>query len=458
MRGTSKINYKPYLPPIFFGAEKKPYICRIAPFEDGFEFEWFDNYASDGKYILHYNKRGSDVEKTQEIKGYEVKVNNLDTECDYEFYIVSEDGRKSNVRLVRPAANPDGTMVINYLHPEDGQYDFSGNCIASPSIVKTDSGRLIVSMDLFGHGTGQNLTLLFYSDNGGRNWHYLTDIYPYFWSCLLYHKGKLYITGLTTEYGHYQIACSEDEGETWSSPVTLFYGSNRSCVYGGLHRAPMHFVKHNGRIYTSCEYGCWATTHLPGVISIDENDDLMVSENWVRSEFLPYEGAWKKASGEKGHSIEGNIVEGTDGKLYNIMRWEIGSFLKLKVNEDDLDAPLEFDSIVEAPVSNTMFRVIKHKEKYILITNRKTDVSGKIEAPSYRNVLSIYTSTDLKSFKFVKDIVNREYEDANDVGFQYPAFEIDENSIFIAIRAAFNNSDNYHDSNYILFNKTEIPE
>jgi len=92
------------------------------------------------------------------------------------------------------------------------------------------------------------------------------------------------------------------------------------------------------------------------------------------------------------------------------------------------------------------------------ITNRKTDVSGKIEAPSYRNVLSIYTSTDLKSFKFVKDIVNREYEDANDVGFQYPAFEIDENSIFIAIRAAFNNSDNYHDSNYILFNKTEIPE
>ena len=190
MRGTAKINYKPYIPPIFFGAEKKPYICRIAHFTNGFEFEWFDNYGNDEKYTLCYNKRGTGEEAVREINDCEIRVENLDADCDYEFYVQSADGRKSNVRLVRTGAIPEGTTVINYLHPEDCQYDFSGNCIASPSIVRTDSGKLIASMDVFGHGTGQNLTLLFYSDNDGRKWHYLTDIYPFFWGSLFYYKSN----------------------------------------------------------------------------------------------------------------------------------------------------------------------------------------------------------------------------------------------------------------------------
>ena len=321
MRGTAKINYKPYLPPIFFGAEEKPYICRLAPSEFGFEFEWFDKFST-AVHTLHYKKRGSKTEESIVIYDSVISVDNLDTNCDSEFYIESEDGRRSNVRLVRTGAIPSETTVINYLHPEDAQYDFSGSHIASPSIVRTSTGRLVVTMDLFGHATAQNLTLLFYSDDDGKTWHYLTDLYPFFWSCVFYYRNVLYVLGFTTEYGDLRIACSKDDGETWSEAVTLFHGSNRSCGYGGMHRAPMHFISYNGRLYTSCEYGCWATSHLPGILSIDENDDLMVPENWTCSDFLPFDGEWKKAAGKQGDSIEGNIVVAPDGNLYNIMRWE----------------------------------------------------------------------------------------------------------------------------------------
>ena len=70
--------------------------------------------------------------------------------------------------------------------------------------------------------------------------------------------------------------------------------------------------------------------------------------------------------------------------------------------------------------------------------------------------LSIYESRDLEEFTFVKDIVNREEDDAARVGFQYPAFFVHGDTLYLAIRSAFNNADNFHNSNHILFYKTEF--
>lgn len=451
MRGSNKIQHKPYCPPIFRESLKKPYICRLAPGKDSIEFEWFDNFC-DGTHTVWYGIRGAEEKQSLVLSGPVVRIEGLKSDVDYELYVEAENGLKSNLRLARTGAIPEGAVVINYLHPEDGQYDFSGRFLCSPSVARTKSGRIVAGMDVFAGADAQTLTLLFKSEDDGKTWRYLTDLHPFYWASLFYHRDVLYILGLTTEYGNLQIACSEDEGESWSAPVTLFYGSNYSCKYGGVHRAPMQINQYNGRLYTSCEYGCWKMgSHLPAVLSIDENADLMEPENWYRSEFLPFEGEWKEASGGvQKQTIEGNVVRGPDGNLYNYMRWDLGSYLRLKVNEQDPEAPLEFAGIFEAPVTTSMFRVIPDGDKYLVVTNRKTD-AATIPHSSYRNVLTLFETKDMVNFKFIKDIVNFEDQDPNLYGFQYPTYLYENGVLSLVVRSSFNGAEDFHNANYSLF-------
>lgn len=198
MRGSAKINHRPYILPNDFDGAKKPYICRIAPFETGFTFEWFDRI--DGKaYTLFYGKCNTEEKNTLTLSASVTTVEHLEPDTDYAFYIERSDGVQSNIRLVRTGTIPHGTTVINYLHPQDNQYAFSGRFLCSPSIVRTKSGRLLASMDVYGREMAQNLVLIFYSDDNGESWQYLTDLYPFYWGSLFCHKNTLYILGLTTE-------------------------------------------------------------------------------------------------------------------------------------------------------------------------------------------------------------------------------------------------------------------
>lgn len=454
MRGSNRIEHRPYLPPTRLGELKNPYVCRLAPNAHGFELEWLDRTGAQA-YTVFCGLRGSELKPCATVQGNTARVEGLESECDYAFYVESSDRRRSHTRLVRTGAIPAGSVVINYLHPDDTQYDFSGRYLCSPSLARVPGGRLVAGMDVFGGGMAQNLTLLFGSDDDGATWRYLTDLYPFYWASLFVHKGVLYILGLTTEYGNLQIACSQDGGQTWSAPVTLFYGSNMLCDYGGVHRAPMHVVADGERLYTSIEYGCWKMgSHLPSVLSIGEDEDLMQPENWVRSEILPFDGAWKEAAnGVQKDTMEGNIVRAPDGQLYNYLRWSVEKLLRLRIDEEDPEKMLEFAGLHTAPVVNSMFRLFRAEDRYLLITNRKTEASEKRakDFPRYRNVLSIFESADLEHFTLVKDVYNFENEHPGTVGFQYPAFLYEDGQILLVVRSAFNHPHNEHDANYSLF-------
>jgi hypothetical protein len=54
----------------------------------------------------------------------------LETEREYEFFVEADNGEKSRVRLARTGKSV-GT-VINYLHPDDEAYAFSGRYLCSP--------------------------------------------------------------------------------------------------------------------------------------------------------------------------------------------------------------------------------------------------------------------------------------------------------------------------------------
>ena len=218
MKCNNNICHHPYTLPT--AKANTPYICCLAPAEHTVRLEWFDR-GEDSDYKLFWRARGENDWSACNTAPGITQIDGLATDTDYELYIESASGRKSNLRLARTGKIPEGTSVINYLHPEDEQYLFSGRFLCSPSLVKTPGGRLIAGMDVFGPSMGQNTTLLFCSDDDGETWHYLCDLYPFYWASMFYHQNAIYIIGLSTEYGDLRISRSTDEGMTWESPTTI---------------------------------------------------------------------------------------------------------------------------------------------------------------------------------------------------------------------------------------------
>ena len=320
MKGQNTWSYYPYKP--FFFETGEIYICRIAPGKDFINLEWIPD--TDGEYSVFVRPReegefclaGRTSNSTFNISG-------LNENSDYEFY-VSIGKKKSRVRLAR-CARPVGT-VVNYLHPDDEAYSFSGRYLCSPSLLRLPSGALLASTDLYAPNAPQNLTLIFRSDDNGENWHYLCELMPCFWGKLFLHKGVLYMLSCSTEYGDLLIGASYDEGKTFSSPVCLLRGSNGKDGNVGVHKNPQNIFIHDGRLYETLEWGSWKNKkyyHAAMVMSCDEESDLLSPESWHFTPPLKYNSEWigTAPDGERG-CIEGTLCLGRDGMLYNMMRYQ----------------------------------------------------------------------------------------------------------------------------------------
>lgn len=157
MKGYNRWNYHPYQPLDEPEALERPYICRLEPGERELLVEWFDPTGA-GDVRLCYTLRDSGVWKSCPAEKRLCRLEGLEPGRDYELYLENGRGVRSNCRLARTGAVPG--KVINYLHPEDHQYAFSGQYLCSPSIVKLPDGTLIASMDYHRGDRPQNLTSL----------------------------------------------------------------------------------------------------------------------------------------------------------------------------------------------------------------------------------------------------------------------------------------------------------
>lgn len=244
------------------------HIMRLAPGEGTLTLDWIDfDPSADGRrsYELEYRKRHRPETaavalplETDGCRSGSATISGLTDGADYEVCIrataeSSDELACSPVRLFRPGHVP-GT-VVNYIHPEDDTYGFSGRSPASPSIVPLASGDLLASHDIFWGGAGQNTTVLFRSRDGDLTWSFLNFLYPCFWGKLFLHRGRLYMLATSTEYGALLIGRSDDGGETWSAPSGLMPAGNHDT--GGPHKAPMPVIEHKGRLWTGIDYGSW---------------------------------------------------------------------------------------------------------------------------------------------------------------------------------------------------------
>ncbi|MBQ9117570.1 MAG: hypothetical protein IJY04_11160 [Clostridia bacterium] len=192
-------SYAPYKPPFIDVGDI--YICRIVPQENSIRFEWLEDVRECSVYL---RKRGSEafdfIGQTSERFFI---FYGLETETDYEFYVACGE-KKSRVRLARTGKSVGS--VVNYLHPDDEAYAFSGRYLCSPSFVRHPEGYLLASMDLFEGGAPQNLSLIYRSDDNGETWSYVSELFPCFWGKLFIRKDELYMLACSTEYGDLLIS------------------------------------------------------------------------------------------------------------------------------------------------------------------------------------------------------------------------------------------------------------
>ena len=456
MRGCTSWSYRPYTPPLFDSGDI--YICRIVPSERAVHFEWLP-LAGDREYTIFCRERNEgDFRNCGKTTGCEFDITGLEEEKDYEFYVCCGE-KKSRIRLARTGF-VEGT-VINYLHPDDGAYAFSGRFLCSPSWVRLPDGRLLASMDVY--GTPQNLTLIFESKDEGKTWHYVSELMPSFWGRLFVHKGDVYMLSCSTEYGDLLIGKSSDGGKTFGLPTVLIRGSHIQGL-GGIHKNPQNIMIHNGRIYETLEWGTWKKQPPPFaamVMSADVDADLLDVNSWHFSEPVVYDPTWPgTADGTACSNIEGTLVVAPDGKLLEIMRYGIsrckpswGKVIAYKVNTADPDAPLTYSHTIDFPANESKF-MIKYDEK----SGKYWSVATRIDCIEHidnRNLLSLMVSDDLEHWRVAKDIFNYLHTDPMKIGFQYVDFSFEGEDILFMCRTAMNGADNFHNSNYATFHRIE---
>lgn len=450
MKGQSKWSYRPYRPLLTDVGDI--YICRVVPYENKIHFEWLSDRSL---FSVYYKKReDKDFLLWGETESNSCDIMGLSCNTDYEFYVVSGE-EKSRVRLAR-CGEVNGTTV-NYLHPDDEAYSFSGRYLCSPSLVRHPDGFLLASMDLFAGDHPQNLTLIFRSDDNGESWYYLSELMPCFWGKLFIHKGELYMLACSTEYGDLLIGKSVDGGRSFSAPVCLLRGSNGKNGNAGVHKNPQNIVSYNGRLYASLEWGSWRNQefgHAAMVMSCDESDDLMIPDNWSFSEPLRF-GHFVSELQElplNTMTIEGTLVVSPGGKLLDIMRFgRYHTAIVYAVNTTDYDTPMTFSRLMNFPANYSKFMIkFDQKSGYYYTVATRVYSSEKNWA---RDLLSLMRSRDLEKWEIVSDVLDYRDQDSEHIGFQYVDFEIAGEDIIFLCRTAFNGARSFHDSNYSTFHR-----
>lgn len=457
MKATLNWNYDRYLPLHERERMAAPYVCRIAPFEAGFSFDFLDFAQKNAdfdekntKYSVIWRLRDAEETYCAPLEGCSGRIEGLLPETDYAFRVEREDGVCSTERLVRTGAVPG--IVVNYLHPDDPEYAFSGRYLCSPSLIRLPDGSLLASMDLFASGAPQNLTLIYVSRDDGRTWSHLTELFPCFWGKMFLCGGALYMLGCSTEYGDLLIGRSDDGGATWSAPTVLLRGACH-CKAVGWHRAPMPVLIRDGRVMTDVQYGAWSEkVFCDAVVSAPADSDLLDAANWVCTDLWDARDHIDPLPERIWGGIEGNVVAAPDGGVVDFLRFADRTALILRYDPVHPEASMTLDEVIDFPATASKWNVAfdEVSGKYIALVSWALD-----EPATRRNLLSMICSDDLRQWRLCRHLIDYRDADPKQVGFQYVDFFIEGEDILYLSRTAVNGAHNFHDSNYTTFHRIE---
>lgn len=455
MKPTSNWSYERYRPVVHSSDEI--YICRIVPDSNSITLFWVGGKGC--TYTVRIRKKELeddwDVYTTYEQS---MKLDHLEAAQEYEFDVSSGD-MYSTVGYARTGNAPG--IAVNYLHPQDPKYSFSGQHLCTPSLVKHPNGYLLASMDVYEARMPQNLTLIFRSDDNGETWYHYSELFPCFWGKLFVHAGEVYMLCTSAEYGDLLVGKSIDGGKTWMNPTVLFRGT---CHWkmAGWHKSAMPIIEHCGRLWTGIDYGSWCTGgHASCLLSVGIEDDLLEADNWSLTEPLSYDPKWSgSVDGDSRGFLEGNAVVMPDGGIANLLRYATDKGTPncclipiLRGNCENPEKQLSFEKYVSFPGNLSKFDILYDAESryYYSIISRIHDV----EHPGLRNLLSLIKSPDLENWEIVTDLLDYRDQDPKITGLQYVSILFDGDDLLFLCRTAVNGAESFHDSNYITFHRVK---
>jgi hypothetical protein len=339
-------------------------------------------------------------------------------------------------------------VVIDHSPGATGKY------LGSPSIAMLPNGHYVASHDFFGPATNENRTAIFSAGDAGKTWRKLTEFDGQFWSSLFVHKEALYIMGTSGHYGQAVIRRSTDGGVTWTTPKDRRTGL--LIAEGQYHCAPVPIVVHSGRIWRAMEDrnppAGWGSNFRSFVMSAPVDADLLNADSWTASNRLRFNQAWPGRAW-----LEGNIVVTPQNKLVNILRVEYKDAEKaaiVRISEDGKS--VSFDP--EKDFVDFFGGTNKFTIRYDPLTKRYWSLVNKQKNPkAYRNILTLVSSSDLRSWK-VESVILR-HRDSEKHAFQYIDWLFEDTDIIAVSRTAYDDgmggAHRAHDANYLTFHRIQ---
>ena len=215
------------------------------------------------------------------------------------------------------AATPLAQDYALVFHNPDPEYYVEG-----PGLVRFEDGTLVAVVPVVPREqwseerrVGHSVVHILRSEDHGATWQPLADL-PYYSAAPWRDGGALYLFANKPGEGKKRNADllllrSEDQGRTWSEPVTLFKGYFWNC-----HTA---MVQRDRHIYWAVDDMSFGMNRGPRLVAGDLSSDPMKPEAWRMSEAVPFPGApealWNaKFAAQPSQYLEPNVIE-VNGQL-----------------------------------------------------------------------------------------------------------------------------------------------
>jgi hypothetical protein len=321
---------------------------------------------------------------------------------------------------------------------------------ASPSIVVLPGGDYLIASNIFGSGSGADVsgtTFLHRSSDRGATWEDVAILKDMKRGSLFVHNGTLYILGYTAAPGSIVIRASKDDGETWTVPADAETGLLREGRFGGT---PCNPVVHAGRI--------WVAQGGRRLMSAPVDSDLLKAASWTLSRPA------KIGSGPLGPGqvvTEAQVVASPRTGVVlmpKVRRKPYAVLIRAGGRPAEIHDPADEDW-VQFPGGEKKFFVTYDSvsETFYALSNpvMPEDADKGWPPELVRNTAALMSSKDLRTWRteriFLKS-PNVDYE-----AFQYLNADIDGEDLVIASRTAFDvggrRPPRGHDSNLITFHR-----
>ena len=339
---------------------------------------------------------------------------------------------------------------------------------SSPSICILPNGDYLAAVELGGPGCPTpKETDIYRSSDKGATWNMISAITEgQAWSNLFVVDNAVYIMGVVGPTSNIVIRKSEDNGVTWTANISEQNGLIRKGAY---HTAPVPVIECNGRIWRAMEHvnpeapAAWPKQFNAMMMSAPKDADLLDSQSWTCSSELPYNPEYLNRY--FGGWLEGNAVQGPDGKVKLVMRVELpaaGTEKIAIIDVSDDGTQLSFDpetGFVDMPGGAKKFTIRYDPEsrRYWTLSNYVEDKYFHMMPNYVRNVLALCSSEDLRTWTAHKKILS--YPEVKYHAFQYADWQIDGDDMILVSRTAYDDqtggADSYHNANYCTFHKVE---